>query len=382
MPFHLYIHLPYCRRRCPYCDFFKKVPLPGDTGRIVSALIASMAPAEKNHLWAKDYPLSVYFGGGTPSLHTPSEISAILSEVRRVWGWNQSIEVTIEANPLDLTPKNVNAWLESGINRLSIGAQSFSPRKLTQLYRDHQVSDIHNGYKIARSAGLSNISLDLIFGLPGETLEEWTQDLKALLSLKPVHVSLYNLEFHEGTPFFRWKETNRLQPLSEDLEADMYLLTHDMLTDAGYEHYEISNFAIPGFRSRHNLAYWQSKPYLGLGPSAHSFDGLSLRFYNTSDMNAYFSAVSEGRLPIEKEMRLNERERAEEWISLALRRREGISFDDACVRLGNIAAVRLWERAAALSSSLREASSEMVRLTPEGWFRENTVLLYLFPALD
>jgi len=378
MPFHLYFHLPYCRRKCPYCDFYKIVPKKGERERFVSALTREVSMAEMSHAWANGPAETVYFGGGTPSLHPPREIHALLTEVRRVWGIAAQAEITLEANPGALTPEFLCGWREAGVNRLSLGAQSFSPRKLALLFRDHRPEDTVRSVENARAAGFSNISLDLIFGLPDETLEEWTADLNAAYSLNADHVSLYNLEFHPGTPFHRWKEAGRLKPLSGDFEADLYLAAHEFFAARGFEHYEISNFARPGFRSRHNLAYWESKPYVGLGPSAHSFDGQALRFHNAADMNRYLSALDSGRLPIEKELLLSENERAEEWIWLSLRRAEGIDFDAACAHLGEPSARALWNCASQLPSGLCEITPRTFRLTPEGWFREDSVLLWLF----
>jgi oxygen-independent coproporphyrinogen III oxidase len=378
MPFHLYFHLPYCQRKCPYCDFYKIVPRTGDRERFVSALMREIPVAKMNHSWASGPVQTVYFGGGTPSLHPPHEIRGLLTEVHRVWGIASGAEITLEANPGGLSPEFLGGWLEAGVNRLSLGAQSFSPRKLAQLFCDHRPEDIVRSVENAHAARFSNISLDLIFGLPEETLEEWTADLNAAYSLNAEHISLYNLEFHEGTPFHRWREAGRLKPLPEDFEADLYLTAHEFFVSRGFEHYEISNFARPGFRSRHNLAYWKSKPYLGLGPSAHSFDGQALRFQNVADMSAYLSALDSGRLPIEKELHLSENERAEEWIWLSLRRSEGIYFDAACAHLGEPSARALWQRALELPSVLREITPRMFRLTPEGWFREDSVLLWLF----
>lgn len=378
MPFHLYLHMPFCRRKCPYCDFYKKVPLTDESQRFIKALAGEISAVEKTQKWAENDALTVYFGGGTPSLHSPEDFAAILRKIGQVWTLSPSAEITIEANPDNLSMDWLRGGRDIGINRLSLGVQSFSKRKLAMLYRSHHPEENRKAVELARLAGFSNLSLDLIFGLPDETLEEWEADLMAALALNVDHVSLYNLEFHPGTPFYRWKEAGRLRPLPEDREADMYLLAHDVLTSASYGHYEISNFAKPGFFSRHNLAYWESKPYLGLGPSAHSFDGISRRFWNVSDLKLYFDAITENRLPIEKELILNDRERREEWTTLSLRRFEGIAFDEACARLGDSATRKLWQRAEQLPVSLRSLSGERFALTPAGWFRENSVLLWLF----
>ena len=231
MPFHLYLHMPYCRRKCPYCDFFKKVPHLGERQQFLTALLKEMKIAAENYSWPAGSPATIYFGGGTPSLHTSDEISALLSLVRETWGDFNGAEVTLETNPGTVNFATLQGFRAAGVNRLSIGAQSFAPRKLKMLYRDHTAEETRDCVQMARAAGVLNLSLDLIFGLPGETLEEWRQDIYHALSLEPEHVSLYNLEFHAGTPFDRWKNTGRLSPLDEDLEAEMYMMTHEILLE-------------------------------------------------------------------------------------------------------------------------------------------------------
>ena len=283
-----------------------------------------------------------------------------------------------QANPGTLDAAKLAALRQIGVNRLSMGVQSFSARKLEMLFRDHSVADVYDSVALAREAGFRNISLDLIFGLPGESEAEWVSDIEAALSLKPEHVSLYNLEYHEGTPFTRWRDTGRFLPLKEDLEADLYLLTHKRLNDAGYEHYEVSNFAKPGFRAVHNSAYWESKPYLGLGPSAHSFDGDALRFWNVSDLHSYFTELEAGRLPIAGRYDRTTRDQWEEWISLALRRSDGIDREAAAAQWGDHPIRELWKRAEALPQDSRNIDANHFSLTAAGWFRENSILLWLF----
>jgi oxygen-independent coproporphyrinogen III oxidase len=330
--------------------------------------------------WAGGPATTVYFGGGTPSLHSPAEIATIIEKIDNLWKIDAGAEITLEANPGHLDPDWLIGWKTAGINRLSLGIQSFSARKLKQLYRDHSPEDARHSFQAARQAGFANLSLDLIFGLPGETMEEWRCDVETALALAPEHISLYNLEYHEGTPFFRWGASGRLMPLAEDFEADLYLATHEWLTVAGYEHYEISNFARPNFRSVHNSAYWQGKPYLGLGPSAHSFDGANLRCHNLSNLHEYESAIAAGTLPLAETVHLSARERSEEWIMLHLRRVEGMSFSDACTVLGASVAQRLWQRAEQLPFGLCNISQSRLGLTPSGWFREDSIYLHLFEA--
>ena len=377
MPFHLYLHMPYCRRKCPYCDFFKKVPRTGERQQFVEALKKEMKLAAQRYPWAAGAPATIYFGGGTPSLHPAEEIANLLACIRDTWENVNTPEITLETNPGTVDQTALMDYAAAGINRLSIGAQSFHARKLAMLYRDHTADETRECVQMARAAGVRNLSLDLIFGLPGETLEEWNQDIHHTLSLNPEHVSLYNLEFHEATPFGRWKQSGRLSPLDPDLEAEMYLMTHEILAEHGFDHYEVSNFAKPGFRSAHNSSYWSGRPYLGLGPSAHSFDGHMLRFENVADMPEYFALIAADRLPVAKSETLDERTRQTDWIGLQLRKREGISFADAVTNLGANEAAQLWERAEQLPQSSRELSPDYLRLTTEGWFKENSLVLWL-----
>ncbi|MBI5058790.1 radical SAM family heme chaperone HemW [candidate division KSB1 bacterium] len=381
MPFHLYFHLPYCRRRCPYCDFYKKVPKDGDLERLATAIRAELSLATRATPWATGPVQTAYFGGGTPSLQSPAEIASILTETTRLFRIEADAEVTLEANPGTVTLDSLTRLRESGVNRLSLGGQSFSERKLAILYRDHTAVEIEQAIVAARASGFSNLSLDLIFGLPGESISEWQTDLDRALALDPEHVSLYNLEYHEATPLYRWREQRRVKPLDEDLEFELYISAHERLTSAGYEHYEVSNFAKPGLRSRHNSAYWTGAPYLGLGPSAHSFDGERRRFANVADVDQWHARIERGELPISREWISSPRELIEEWLSLALRRCEGIGYDAAVARLGAAAATTLWRKARTLPADSCAISDQALRLSARGWFRENSVLLWLFEAL-
>jgi len=332
------------------------------------------AVVSRESSWAKSPVNSVYFGGGTPSLHSAEQIASLLNGVWKL-GDVQNCEVTLEANPGTLTLESLKALRAAGVNRLSLGAQSFSPRKLHLLYRDHDAEQTIETVRHARAAGFSNLSLDLIFGLPGETREEWQSDIEQLLALEPEHVSLYNLEYHEATPYGRWLEQGLIEAPQQDFEAELFLFTHETLETAGFEHYEVSNFARQGFRSVHNQVYWEGKPYLGLGPSAHSFDGHARRFANVADLHEYERRVVANESCIEREWQNNESERWEEWISVRLRRKEGISWNACHDEWGGVRARALWAKAARLPSHLRVLDEESFRLTPEGWFVENEVVI-------
>lgn len=381
VPVAIYLHLPFCRRLCPYCDFFKKVPRRGDLARICELILSELsATLARESSWTDSLVSTIYFGGGTPSLHSPEQLASLLGAIAQN-GKHENCEVTLEANPGTLTLMGLQQLREVGVNRLSLGAQSFSERKLHLLYRDHTAEETLTTVKNARAAGFRNLSMDLIFGLPGETKDEWLADIEQLLACEPDHVSLYNLEYHEQTPFGRWHAQGVLEPLSQDYEAELYLLTHEKLEQAGYEHYEVSNFAKPGFRSVHNQVYWEGKPYLGFGPSAHSFDGVTRRFANVADLHEYERRVLANESCVDREWQNTEREQWEEWISVRLRRKEGILWDDCHLAWGGKRARALWAAATLLPEHLREIDEATFRLTPEGWFVENEVLLKMYEVV-
>ncbi|MBK6765193.1 MAG: radical SAM family heme chaperone HemW [bacterium] len=374
MPVAVYLHLPYCRRLCPYCDFFKKVPRTGDLARIWGLILSELSALRERESSASDEEItSVYFGGGTPSLHSAEQLASLLNGVSKL-GSVQGKEVTLEANPGTLGLAGLKELREAGITRLSLGAQSFSERKLQLLYRDHAADETRETVRNARAAGFTNLSMDLIFGLPGETTAEWRNDLEQALACEPEHVSLYNLEYHEQTPYGRWLEQGVLEPLEQDFEAELYLFTHELLERHGYEHYEVSNFARPGFRSVHNQVYWEGKPYIGVGPSAHSFDGVARRYANVADVHEYERRILAGESPVDREWQNGEREQWEEWISVRLRRKEGVMWSDCHTAWGGIKARELWDAATGLPRHLREVTDGVFRLTVEGWFVENEVL--------
>lgn len=379
MPLALYCHLPFCRRICPYCDFFKKVPKPGQLHSFIGILAREVEQsAERQRDWARGPADTVYFGGGTPSLHSPEQIAQILDALHAHWEFAEGAEITLEANPGTLTLESLRALRVCGINRLSLGLQSFSSRKLKILYRDHTADESREAVNLAREAGFSNLSLDLIFGLQGETREEWGGDLREALSLKPEHISLYNLEYHERTPFGKWYEGGLIEETDQDLDADLYLLAHDVLTSAGYEHYEVSNYAKPGFHSRHNSAYWNGTPYLGFGPGAHSFDGKDRRFANIADIHRYQQRVEFEQSVVDKEWLYDPQTRWEDWLSVRLRRKTGIDFQECETTWGRSRTEQLREAATFLPSNLRNLSESHLSLTVEGWFVENEILGKLY----
>ncbi|MBU1707928.1 radical SAM family heme chaperone HemW [bacterium] len=366
--------MPFCRRRCPYCDFYKKVPHSGEletfSTLLEKELIAHAASAPFSNLDVS----SVYFGGGTPSLHPPNDITNLLNTIRRLWPVNIDAEITLEANPGTIGLNEMETLLSGGVNRLSLGIQSFSDRKLKLLFRDHDARESQTSFKLARRAGFKNISVDLIYGLPGETIDEWQRDLDEVLDLAPEHVSLYNLEYHEGTPFSRWRDSGKLVPLDDETELELYLAASEKLTRAGFEHYEISNFARPSFRSHHNLHYWTGNPYLGVGPSAHSYDGKRTRFENPADLVDWEANLRKSEVLTDEQYLL-------EWLSLRLRLSDGLNYKKTDETVGASRAEALWLAAKNMDSKFVKVDREHLILKPRGWFCQNDIILLLYKTI-
>ncbi|MFH1011509.1 MAG: radical SAM family heme chaperone HemW [bacterium] len=382
MSFGIYLHMPFCRRRCPYCDFYKKVPRPGEIEGFPQLLEKELIRRAESAPFSGLAVSSIYFGGGTPSLHPPKDISLILEIIRCLWPVKDEVEVTLEANPGTVDLDELRELRASGINRLSLGLQSFSQRKLRQLFRDHDSSQGRESFQLARKAGFGNISVDLIFGVPSETLQEWKNDLEETVGLEPDHVSLYNLEYHPGTPFYRWRENGKLRPLDEELELEMYLHAHEKFVDAGYEHYEISNFARRGFRSRHNGLYWTGGTYLGVGPSAHSYDGKRERLENRPDFYSWRDALLSGQDPILEREHLTDAQCWLEWLALNLRMVDGVIYEGAIRTFGRERSDALWQMAREMREELIAVSPTSVALTPRGWFCQNEIVVKLYKAFD
>jgi putative oxygen-independent coproporphyrinogen III oxidase len=267
--FGLYVHVPYCRRICPYCDFNVHVAKRADWPALAAGLhaeLATRAPAFEARTMD-----SVYFGGGTPSLAPVTLLAGLLAAATARWPLAADAELTLEADPATLDAEGFGALRRLGITRLSLGWQSTHDHLLRLLGRGHTAAQSEEAYHLARAAGFENVSVDLIFAVPGQTMALLDADIDALLRIEPDHVSLYALTYHEGTELFRRRAAGRVVPVDEDLEADMMAHLEQRLQQAGFEHYEVSNYARPGKRSRHNQLYWHGGRYLGLGPGAHSF---------------------------------------------------------------------------------------------------------------
>ncbi len=319
----LYIHVPFCRIKCHYCAFISRPPEENDLAEYPALLLKEL------QLHASDAtPLaSIYFGGGTPSLLQPLQLGRLLDEIARQTGISENAEITLEANPGTVDHVSLKGFRKAGINRLSLGIQSFDDCFLQCLGRIHTSEQSCQAFLDAREAGFNNISIDLIHSLPGQSLEQWRSELLSAIKLCPEHISVYGLTVEEGTPF-----ANRYHPDSpelpdEDLSADMFELADDLLTKNDFEHYEIANYARPGYRSQHNSSYWLRDSYRGLGVAAHSFlrEGYGIRFRNPETLEDYARQVTSGQLERFDVQQLTQLDAMAEFMFLGLRLADGVN---------------------------------------------------------
>ena len=311
----LYIHIPFCKSRCIYCGFYSTTELELRQ-RYVEAICKEM-----NMVCQKSPVKTIYLGGGTPSQLSFSQLQQIFDAAYIYNKVEDAAEVTIECNPDDVTKDFSEELRQLPINRVSMGVQTFSDKRLRFLHRRHTSSQVFDAVKRLRDSGIKNISIDLMYGFPKETLSEWEDDIDKALSLEAEHLSAYCLMIEEGTPLYRMQT----EPIDEELERLMYERLIDKLAAAGYEHYEISNFARPGFRSRHNSSYWDGTPYLGIGAAAHSYD-IRSRSWNVADIRQYIKGIEQGKRIFEEEL-IDENTRYNDTITVALRTREGVCLD-------------------------------------------------------
>jgi len=316
----IYLHIPFCRKRCHYCDFFKSTDL-SQKARLLEGLRKELESRAAE--LASEEISTIYLGGGTPSVLLIDELKDILQTIRRNYNVAPDAEITMEANPDDLSQAILSALKEIGFNRLSMGVQSFSESDLKLMNRRHGVMQAVQSVKWAKTAGFKNISIDLIYGLPNQTLEEWERNVRIAVELDVQHISAYNLTYHEGTVFYDRLKKGILKELPDELSLQQFELLIGILKDAGFEHYEISNFCKPGLYSQHNSSYWKSKKYLGIGPSAHSFD-LMTRRWNVSSVSGYLDGVENNKPYSESEI-LTEQDRFNDYIITGLRTIWGIS---------------------------------------------------------
>lgn len=318
----IYLHIPFCKQACHYCDFHFSTNLSAKDD-MVNAILKELE-MRKNEL-SNESIESIYFGGGTPSLLNAEQISALINQIDLHFEMGLNPEITLEANPDDLSLNKLQELKKAGVNRLSIGIQTFDDVRLRAINRAHNSNEAKTCIILAREAGFENISADLIYALPPESLEYWEKDLHQMLAFDPDHISLYGLTVEEKTVLGNWSRKGKFQQVSEEMAADQYEMAIATLTAHGYEHYEVSNFGKPGKYSRHNTAYWEDKKYLGVGPGAHSYDGKN-RSFNISHNTKYIKRISEGVLPLTVEQ-LTDQERMNDYIFTHLRTRNGLKYE-------------------------------------------------------
>jgi oxygen-independent coproporphyrinogen III oxidase len=374
-PRALYVHVPFCARRCAYCDFAVQATREAPTDDWLHAVAAEMRLTTAERGWTAPLRLdSVYVGGGTPSLLRPDAVAQLRERLRPWAEWDDAAEWTCEANPESFTPEVARAWRAAGVNRLSLGAQTFHADTLRWMGRLHGPDGPVRAMETARAAGFGDVSVDLIFGLPARLGRDWADDLFRALLLEPEHVSLYGLTAEAGAPLGRWVKDGRETLADEDAYADEYLLAHRTLAAAGFEHYEVSNFGRPGRRSRHNFAYWTSVPYAALGPGAHAFHP-PLRRWNVRGWDDYRARLAGGALPTDAEETVDEETAALERVWLGLRTDAGLPMTeagDAARGLAEAWGARGWART--------EAGT--LRLTADGWLLLDRLAVEMAAAME
>lgn len=316
----IYIHIPFCRKRCHYCDFYKTTDF-GQKFRLVKSLITELE--SRSPELADDEIHTVYLGGGTPSVLQVDELHSLLNTIRKNYRLDNSAEITLEANPDDISETKLTALREIGYNRISIGIQSFADSDLKLMNRRHNSEQAIRAVEIVKSSGFQNISIDLIYGLPNQNLEEWERNVRMAVDLDVQHISAYHLTYHEGTVFYDQLKKGHLKELPDEISLQQFEILIDVLTKAGFEHYEISNFCKPGFYSQHNSSYWKGEKYLGIGPSAHSFD-LKSRRWNVSSIGKYLEGIENGK-PVSEAEILSEQDHYNDYIITGLRTVWGVS---------------------------------------------------------
>ena len=317
----IYIHIPFCRSKCDYCDFYS---LAGRDDRMDQYQKALLSHIKETAPLAQDFPVdTIYIGGGTPSYYGAKRLKELLGVIRKLYKVEKDAEVTVECNPDSVDVKSLKILRKAGVNRLSMGMQSANACELERIHRIHTPQQVNEAATAARKAGFTNLSLDLIYGLPGQTMDSWKDTVEHALSLIPQHLSCYGLKVEEGTPLAARVAQGEVLP-DDDQQADLYLWTVGRLERAGYPQYEISNFAKPGFASRHNLRYWLTQPYIGFGPGAHSDFG-GRRYSFVRDLDAYIQGVLQGGDIIDESEIIPKRDRCGEYLMLRLRTVQGIN---------------------------------------------------------
>lgn len=374
----IYIHIPFCKSRCIYCGFYSTTNKELKE-RYVDALIREIH-MRKDYFARLGTSLSpsststVYFGGGTPSSLSVCDIERIVGALESTFNGTPS-EVTLEMNPDDVTKDYIKAVRQMGINRISMGIQTFDDSRLQFIRRRHNASQAEKAVMTIREEGIHNVSIDLMFGFPNQTMDEWVTDIDKAIALHPTHISAYSLMYEEDTPLFRMLQKGEINQIDDETSLAMYTELINRLTANGYEHYEISNFAMPGYRSVHNSSYWHDTPYLGFGAAAHSYNK-DTRSWNIPDLKKYIESIESGVLPSESEV-IDADTHYNDLITTALRTREGLNLDDLPQKYREYALVNARK---SISEHLLEATDSHIRLTREGLFVSDMVMSELIKA--
>ena len=370
----IYIHIPFCKTRCIYCDFFSTTQLELRE-QYVEAVCKEIEMTNK--YLNGDTIHSIYFGGGTPSQLDTTQIGRILNTVQAHHSIVQNCETTIELNPDDVTSEYVESLSSLPVNRVSLGIQTFNDNTLRFIHRRHTSQQAIDAVRLLQNHGFSNISIDLMFGFPGETLEDWQNDIEHALQLGIQHISAYSLMYEEGTELYRLLSSQQIHEIDEELSRNMYQTLMERLADAGFEHYEISNFAKPGYYSRHNSSYWNDTKYLGIGAGAHSYNGI-IRQSNISNIKAYIDGIHEGMPKCDTEM-LTRDQQYNETVMTRLRTSQGLNTDIIKKRFGTDYYNHLMTAATPYYNiGLLKIDEGNLSLTPKGIYISNDIIASLF----
>ncbi len=371
----LYIHVPFCRHKCNYCSFVSYEHREADIPAYLRALAAELT-RHANGVWVQ----SIYFGGGTPSLLSPTQIGDIITDIRQLYSVAATAEITMEANPGTVSLEYLSTIRGVGINRLSLGIQSLNDAELALMGRSHTGDEAREAVRMVRHAGLANLNLDLIYGLPGQSLTDWRRTLEAASALEAEHLSVYGLSLEPETPLWQAVQKKEIPAIDPDMSADQYELTEEMLAAHGYQHYEISNWARPGYKCRHNLTYWQNQPYLGVGVAAHSFIK-GHRLANTGNLDKYLAAFSDNPAAArDTDEEISPQLQLAETIILGLRLCDGLSLDGILIRFG-VDLLEYYQQPVTemVKVDLLECTNRQLRLTRRGRLLSNEVFWRFLP---
>jgi oxygen-independent coproporphyrinogen-3 oxidase len=374
-PLGLYLHIPFCRQRCDFCAFYLEIHRESRAEGFVRSLIHEIGLSAQQHVAAGRLIQSVYIGGGTPTMLASTQLIAILSEIRTHLTLASDCEITIEAHPSTISEQNLLQLLQAGVTRISFGAESMEDGDLARIGRPGAVRETVKAVTQARTAGFTNINLDLMYGLPGQNLESWHRTLANCLTLTPTHLSCYALTVEQDTKLASNIQRQRSPAPDEDLQIEMDEAAQRILVDAGYERYEVSNYAKPGYACRHNLLYWTNGEYLGLGPSAQSYLG-GTRFGNVADLAAYDTSLEASQLPIEDRIRLSEEEQLRDAVIFGLRVTRGIPSHDLHQHAANYGHETV--TAQLLAQQLIEEDGKRSRLSARGRLQADTIAGQLY----